>query len=443
MRPSSVPGVDELGQQIRALPGAERLLPALDGLAPAWLVGGAVRDLLLGARSVDLDVAIEGDAREVGRELAARLGGVAVEHERFGTATVRSDGLTVDLASTRRESYRHPGALPDVEPAGLDEDLARRDFTVNAMAASLAQDRLGELRDPHGGRSDLDAGVIRVLHPNSFVDDPTRLLRAVRYEARLGFRMDPDTERLAREAIAAGAPSTVSGARIRDELLDLLGETAASSGSSAGETAEASASGHSPAAGLAAAHPPAPAVARMADLGLDRALSPLLGDAKPDDVAAAADAAEARGGERRFAALAAMIASDPDDLAGFIEDLNLRAEDRDAVLHAARKGPQLVRSLETQLPDSALHALLHCELPETFGVALALGARPAPIDRYLEHLSRTGLEITGDDLRAAGIPEGPAIGRALRETLRRKLDGEITGYDAELALAVGLAREDA
>jgi tRNA nucleotidyltransferase (CCA-adding enzyme) len=187
----------------------------------------------------------------------------------------------------------------------------------------------------------------------------------------------------------------------------------------------------------------AASVTRMADLGLDRALSPLLGDARPDDVAAAADAAAARGGQRRFAALAAMIAPDPEDLAGWVEDLNLRAEDRDAVLHAARKGPQLVRSLEQQLPDSALHALLHCELPETLGVAVALGARHEPIDRYLEHLSGTGLEITGDDLRAAGIPEGPAIGRALRETLRRKLDGKVGGRDAELELAIALAREPA
>src|SRR5436190_23388266 len=224
--------------------------------------------------------------------------------------------------------------------------------------------------------------------------------------------MDDETERLAREAIAAGAPSTVSGARIRDELLDLLGEPAA-----------------------------ARSVARMEDLGLDRALSPLLGDARPEDVAAAAEAADRIGGQRRFAALAALIAPDPDDLAGWIEDLNLRAEDRDAVLHAARKGPQLVRSLEPELPDSAVHALLHCELPETLAVAIALGAREQPIQRYLEQLSGAGLEITGDDLRAAGVAEGPAIGRALRETLRRKLDGEVAGRDAELALALELAQE--
>jgi tRNA nucleotidyltransferase (CCA-adding enzyme) len=406
--------VDDLGDRIRVLPGADRLLPAFDGLAAAWLVGGAVRDLLLGATSVDLDIAIEGDARDVARAVAARLGGAAVEHERFGTATVKAEGLTVDLASTRRETYAQPGALPDVEAAPLDDDLARRDFTINAMAASLAPDRLGEVRDPHGGRADLEAGVIRVLHPGSFIDDPTRLLRAVRYESRLGFRMDPETERLAREAIAAGAPSTVSGARIRDELLDLLAEPAV-----------------------------AASVARLQDLALDRALSPLLGDARPDEVADAAEAAEARGGQRRFAALAAMVAPDPEDLAGWVEDLHLRAEDRDAVLHAARKGPQLVRSLGATLPDSALHALLHCELPETLGLAVALGARQAPIDRYLEHLSGARLEITGDDLRAAGIPEGPAIGRALRETLKRKLDGEVDGRENELALAVRLAGEEA
>jgi tRNA nucleotidyltransferase (CCA-adding enzyme) len=404
--------VDDLGERIRALPGAERLLPALEGLAPAWLVGGAVRDLLLGARGVDLDVAIEGDARGAARELAARLGGEATEHERFGTATVRAGDLVVDLASTRRESYPQPGALPEVEPASLDEDLARRDFTVNAMAASLDQERLGELRDPHGGRADLDAGVIRILHPGSFVDDPTRLLRAVRYESRLGFRMDPETERLAREAVAVDAPASVSGGRIRDELLDLLEES------------------------------PARGVARMADLGLDRALSPALGDARPDEVGRAAQAADRVGAQRRFAALAALVAPDPDDLAGWVEELALRAEDRDAVLHAARKGPQLVRALSIDLPDSALHALLHCELPETLALALALGAREAPIARYREHLDGTRLQITGDDLKAAGIPESPAIGRALEETLRRKLDGEVSGRDAELALAVGLAREE-
>jgi tRNA nucleotidyltransferase (CCA-adding enzyme) len=402
--------VEDLGDRIAALPGADRLLPALDGLAPAWLVGGAVRDLLMGAPSVDLDVAVEGDAREAARAIAERLGGEAKEHERFGTATVKAGDLTVDLATTRRETYAQPGALPDVEAAPLDEDLARRDFTINAMAASLGADTLGDLRDPHGGRADIEAGVIRVLHPKSFADDPTRLLRAIRYETRLGFGMDPATERLARDAIETGAPSTVSGARVRDELLDLLHE-------SGGE-----------------------GVGRMHALGLSGALARPLADADPARVQRAVDAAPRTGAQRRFAGLAALIAPDPDALEPWVEDLHLRADDRDAVLRAARKAPGMVRALETDQPDSALHALLHCEQPEVLALALALGAREDQIRRYLDELSGTRLEITGDDLRDAGIPESPAIGRALEETLRRKLDGEVNGREAELDSALRTAR---
>ena len=125
----------DLRERIRRLPGMERLLPALEGLPPTYLVGGAVRDLLRGADAVDLDVAVEGDARSAARALADRLGGVAREHERFGTATVRADDLVFDLATTRRETYDEPGALPRVEKASLDEDLRRRDFALPGVPA--------------------------------------------------------------------------------------------------------------------------------------------------------------------------------------------------------------------------------------------------------------------------------------------------------------------
>ncbi len=137
---------------------------------------------------------------------------------------MRADELSLDLAATRTETYAEPGALPAVRAASLAEDLRRRDFAINAMALGLKGDDLGHLYDPCGGLGDLDERVVRVLHERSFIDDPTRLLRAVRYETRLGFSMDTDTERLAREAGAAGALATVSGARIRDELMDLLRE---------------------------------------------------------------------------------------------------------------------------------------------------------------------------------------------------------------------------
>jgi tRNA nucleotidyltransferase (CCA-adding enzyme) len=405
-----VTDASELAERVRALPGMDRLMPALDGLPPAFLVGGGVRDLLLGRRTVDVDVAIEGDARAAARELAERLGGEAKEHERFGTATVRAADLAVDLAATRRETYREPGALPEVELAGLAEDLGRRDFTINAMALDLNGASVGKLEDPHGGRADLDAKMIRVLHGGSFVDDPTRLLRALRYEARFGFRMDEQTERLAREAAAGAGFSTVSGARVRDELLDLLNEDEV-----------------------------AAAVERMHELGLDRALDPSL-EADPDLVASTLLACGDTGADRALAGLAALVSSAPEALRDWVEELHIGRQHADAVMRAAAKGPQLASTLRNELTPSAVHAVLSCEPPEALAMALARGAPGDPVLRYLADLKGVRLEITGHDLLEAGVPESPELGRALEETLRRKLDGEVSGRDDELALALAIAR---
>jgi tRNA nucleotidyltransferase (CCA-adding enzyme) len=401
----------DLRERIRRLPGMERLLPALEGLPPAYLVGGAVRDLLRGADAVDLDLAVEGDARSVGRALADRLGGTAREHERFGTATVRAPDLTFDLATTRTEAYDDPGALPRVAAAPLSEDLRRRDFTVNAMAVALAGDELGHLHDPHAGLADLDAGVLRVLHSGSFLDDPTRLLRAVRYETRLGFRMDDDTERAARVAVAEDALSTVSGARVRDELMDLLAE-----------------------------HEAPAAVERLRELGLDRALHPAL-DPDPELVASASLGAAAIGAHRGLASLAALVAGAPDELDPWVAGLHLEARERDAVSRAARVAPQIVAELRARerLP-SELRDLVGGEPPEVLALALALGAPSEPILRWVTDLSGVRLEIGGADLLAEGVPEGPALGRALEETLRRKLDGLVRGRDDELRTALELAQ---
>jgi tRNA nucleotidyltransferase (CCA-adding enzyme) len=400
---------------VARLPGMDRLLPALDGLPPAYLVGGAVRDLLLGASSVDLDVALEGDATAAAWELAERLAGRATVHERFGTATVRADdGFAVDLAGTRRERYAAPGALPEVEPAPLVDDLARRDFTINAMAVGLSGGDLGAMHDPHGGEADLRAGLVRVLHGGSFVDDPTRLLRAVRYATRLGFALEPETERLAREAVAEGAPSTVSGPRVRDELLDLLGE------------AEMSA-----------------ALSFAREVGLDRALHPAL-DADADLAASAALGAAETGADRRLAALAALVSRSPDELEPWVDSLALGRSDRGRVMGAARQGPSLVRALRAEPPPSAVHALLRCEPAETLAVALAYRAPAGPIQRFLADLRDVHLEVTGDDLVAAGVPESPAIGRALDEALRLKLDGRLRGgREEELRTALAIARREA
>jgi tRNA nucleotidyltransferase (CCA-adding enzyme) len=389
----------------------ERLLPALEGLPPAYLVGGGVRDLIRGEEAVDLDLAIEDDARAAARALAGRLGGEAREHERFGTATVRSGDLAFDLATTRRETYERPGALPQVEQASLSEDLGRRDFTINAMAIGLTGDDLGHLYDPHGGLDDLRAGVVRVLHDGSFVDDPTRLLRALRYEARLGLAMDPDTERLAREAAKSGALDTVSGARVRDELVDLLAELEVAS-----------------------------AAERLHELGLDRALHASL-EADADLVASAALGATTLGADRALTALAALVSSDPVGLVPWLSELGLRAGERDAVARAARAAPVLAGQLRRELRPSEIHALLDPEPLEALALALAMKAPPERLLRYVSELSDVRLEIGGEDLIAAGVPESAAIGQALEETLRRKLDGEVSGREQELEAALAVARE--
>ena len=408
---------DELRARLAALPGLDLILPELQGVeAPCYLVGGGVRDLLRGAPSVDLDLAVEGDAEAVAAQLADRLGGSAIAHGRFGTATVHAGEVVADLAATRREVYERPGALPTVEPAPLAEDLGRRDFTINAMAIGLSGGDLGSLHDPHRGGADLEAGRVRVLHDRSFLEDPTRLLRALRYEARLGFALEPETERLAREAVAAGAMGTVSGARIRDELLDLLAE------------------------------PEAPrAVARLARLGVDRAVHPgLVADAPL--VAAAQLGSLETGASPALAGLAALCAGATSEARGDLErwvgELGLLAPDRDAVLRAARRAPALAEELSSPRRPSDLHELLRGEPAEALALALALGAPAETVLGYVAQRPAARLEITGADLLAAGVPESPTIGRALRETLRRKLDGELSGRDEELRTAIALAREE-
>jgi tRNA nucleotidyltransferase (CCA-adding enzyme) len=404
----------DLRERVRRLPGMERLLPALGGLPPTYLVGGAVRDLLRGEDAVDLDLAVEGDARSVGRALADRLGGVAREHERFGTATVRAGELVFDLATTRRETYPEPGALPRVEAASLDEDLGRRDFAINAMAVGLTGDDLGHLYDPWGGIADLEEGVVRVLHDGSFIDDPTRLLRAVRYEVRLGLRMARRTEDLARSAAAGGALRTVSGARVRDELMDLLGEPEAPAG-----------------------------VERMHELGLVRALHPAL-EADPELAASASLGAAAIGADRGLATLAALCSAAPQRLDGWLSDLHLTSEERDAVARAARAAPRLAAELrEREHQPSELRALLGREPLLSLALALAMRAPSEPILHWVTKLRSVRLEITGDDLLAAGVPEGPALGRALDETLDRKLDGFVSGREEELEAALAVARQAA
>ncbi|HEX7279236.1 MAG TPA: hypothetical protein VF255_06370 [Solirubrobacterales bacterium] len=339
---------------------------------PVYLVGGAVRDLLLGRPGADLDLVVVGDAAA----LAARLGGAELEHERFGTAKVEVEGHQVDVATARTETYPEPGALPVVAPAeSIEADLGRRDFTINAMAIPLA----GEPRviDPRGGEEDLERGLLRILHPRSFEDDPTRAIRAARYAARFGFTLDAETDRLMRRADLA----TVSADRRRAELERLAAEPT-------GRVAF----------GL------------LAGWGL----------------------IDLRSGGLELVAAVEELLKEP-HWAELVP--------RKQALVAAALGPegaeQVLASMWPPRPGEGVEVAERRD-PVELILARALGAEW--LDDYLTAWSKVELEIDGNDLLEAGVPEGPAIGRGLQEARRKRLEGEIVNRDHELAVALEAAR---
>lgn len=408
-------------ERLRELPGGRELIDLARGRTNIALVGGAVRDLMLGRAPRELDVVVEGEsspgpALSFARSLAARLPALAEidEHERFGTALVAWDGARVDVAGARLERYAAPGALPEVQPARIDEDLLRRDFTVNAIAVTLDSTRPGEVRAPPGALQDLRAGRLRVLHDASFIDDPTRLLRLARYSARLGFQIEPHTVELASQAVVAGALNTISGARIGAELRLALSEPDAIAASAA-----------------------------MANLGLFKALHPRLRfdrDALERSLTLLPD--DGRLDLLTMAALTLPLALRADDaraeIVALLDRLEFTAPDRDRIAAATTAVPRLTDALPAATQPSQLRTAVDGVPAE--GVALAGGVSESsagPARRWFTGLRDISLLITGEDLLAAGIAEGPEVGRRLDATLDRKLDGDLAdGRDAELAAAL-------
>ena len=196
-----------------------------EGGVSLYLVGGVVRDLLLKRETWDLDLTVEGDGIAFARLVADRYGAGLAVFERFATARLMfPDGLKMDIATTRRESYAQPGLLPTVQPASIEEDLYRRDFTINAMAMQLNPGQFGRLLDAYGGQRDLRARTLRVLHAESFQDDPTRIFRAIRFEQRFGFRLENATARLLVQAASTNLIQRLSGPRLQNEFLLLFAE---------------------------------------------------------------------------------------------------------------------------------------------------------------------------------------------------------------------------
>jgi tRNA nucleotidyltransferase (CCA-adding enzyme) len=408
------PPAPSLRDELGALPldeVFEAVAVVSEGYGGVYLVGGTVRDILLGERSFDVDIAVEGDAIAVAQALAAALGGRATPHSKFGTAVVSyGDEGRVDVVTARTEFYDAPAALPTVEHATIREDLFRRDFTINAMAVSLRGDDLGRLVDPFGGRRDLEAHTLRVLHNLSFIDDPTRIFRAIRYENRLGFRMDAHTERLARSTIEMGLVGDLSTSRLRDELEALLSEGDVS---------------HS--------------LLRLAELGADKAVHPHLeGGLETAKLMARLTAlnveldAGVPSWRLGLAALARRLP--PDEVYAWLERLHVRRRDAERIAAAVTVGPRIVERLRADADPAEVVALAEPYAPDAPLYALAL-ERLDPLERYFRDLRRVHLEIGGAELAELGLAESPRVGEVLGELRRRKLNGELGDRAAELAAA--------
>ena len=386
---------------LAALLDQARQLAAEAGVS-AYLVGGPVRDDLLGLPVKDLDVSVVGDAPALAARLAEMVNGRLTVHRRFGTATVSVPGASVDLVTARSETYRQPGALPEVRPGSIADDLARRDFTVNAMAVPLTGDASAVV-DHHGGQDDLRAGVIRTLHPASFRDDPTRIFRAVRYSTRLGFSIARDTLRDLRAALAGGAVSTISGDRVRHELERTLLEP-----------------------------DPLPALRLADEVGALRAVHPRLSARRLSD----ADFANRNLTPTVW--LSALVWNLSDGEANSLAArINAPADWARAIADTATLTHRLPRLAQPELTPSEVCVLLDGLSPDALeaGRMLAPPVASSYLQRYQGEWQSVAPALRGSDLLELGVPAGPAVGEALRALRKARLDGEIHSVEDERRLA--------
>ena len=373
-----------------------------------YLVGGVVRDLFLGRANFDLDLVVKGDAVRLARELAKGSQAKLTVHSRFGTAKLAYPDFSLDLATARRETYKHPGALPTVQPGSLTDDLRRRDFSINAMALRLDPQRFGELIDPYHGKEALGRGLVRVLHPNSFIDDATRILRGLRYEQRLGFKFEPRTGELVRSD--AAMLDTISGDRIRHELELILKEDY-----------------------------PERVFRRAEEMGVLSNLHPSLKgngwlSEKFD---------QARRLYKRTPPSALYLCLLIYSLTGkenerFISRLNFPKRLAQAMRHTLELKSQLHNLANPQLKPSDTYQLLRSYATQAIqanAVASESSTASQRVQLYLTKLRYVKPLLNGEDLQRMGIPPGPQLGKILDALHEARLNGEVKTREEEERLA--------
>jgi len=376
-----------------------------------YLVGGVVRDLLLGKPNFDLDLVVEGDAISLARQFSQTTQGKLVTHTRFNTAKLQWDKWSVDLATARSETYVKPGALPKVKPSPIESDLSRRDFTINAMAIHLNPAHYGQLIDLYGGRNDLEHKLIRILHEKSFIDDATRIWRGLRYEQRLDFQLEPATLKLLKRDIPM--LDTISGDRIRHELELILKELY-----------------------------PEKVLRRAEEVKVLPELHPALkGDgwlAERFEQARRLSSPSSPPVGLYLALLAYPLSSEEiGDLILYLKLSKLLAQTlRDTISLKT----QLKPLANPELSPSGIYHLLHGYYPPA--ITANLIASDSSVIRQNLHLFLNKLRyvkpaFTGDDLKRLGVAQGPQIKEILNRLHEARLDGKVTSKRGEEELVKG------
>ena len=374
-----------------------------------YVVGGFVRDLLIGRENLDIDIVVEGDAVDFAYQLAKVWEGKAQAHHRFKTATItRLDGLKLDFVSARNETYPSPGALPSVEYGTIVADLQRRDFSINALAMRLQPDTFGELVDCTGGLRDLRAGCIRTLHERSFIDDPTRIFRAIRYEGRYSFQIVKDDQRRMLDAINQGVLNLISGQRIRNEIDHILLEEAAPQ-----------------------------MVNRMCDFNLFGVIHPTWKISPNFDVRWAtasqaikwASTSPPRDPINTRAILWMTLLTVPDLIEVISSQLGLENE-LYTKLSAQAHLEHALDALSASSKPSEVYGLLNRYPLEPLVFAMVQPNQPdwrvEKIRNYLTHLRGVQPLITGDDLIRRGLKPSQAFSDLLGKAFAAQLDGEVS-----------------
>ncbi len=382
-----------------------------------YLVGGIVRDLLLGEPSLnsglrfDLDLVIEGDAVGLAQDIAETGQAKLLTHQQFGTARLDYESFTMDMATARKETYAKPGALPAVTPGTLKDDLFRRDFSINAMAISLAADDYGHLIDPYQGRSDLEHRLIRVLHPRSFSDDPTRILRAVRYEQRLGFALEAQTARLLKRD--APVLDMISGDRIRHELELIFREDR-----------------------------PECAISHLAELEVLQRIDPSLTADKGmvDRFQRARQPGQPEGLPSLFFCLL-VYALSISRVEQFLIRLNTPAKLAHAIRDTLRLKTELTKLESPSLKPSEIYDLLQeydTLALEANAIASEYSTAGRHLRLFLTELRYVRPTLNGEALKRLGISSGPEMGEILRTLRKARLDGEVSTKEEEERLTIYL-----